>query len=491
MSAGFMACAGAEVSGTPGVLLVGNGPGLASSVDAVAHAWLDRVPLIVVSDRYTDAEAQTTGHQILDQQALLAPVVKLSARLEASTATGLLEKAFATALAPRQGPVHLDLPRDQGVARISSETAEPSMLHPDELNEASTTEALRSIATRWEASQRPVILVGLEANKSVEPGSLVRLAAHANAAVFTTYKAKGVYPEDDARWAGIFTGGEMERALAASADVILSVGLDPVELLPRPWGYGSTVLSLRTAWDTADPTHPDKVWVGDLGVAIELLCESTSGEPRAGIPETEVIAFRENTLAKLRLDQETLLPSWRAAEAIASALPRDALVAVDAGAHMFPATMFIRPSGPRRFSISNGLATMGYAIPAAIGAALARPGSPVVALTGDGGTAYGLSEIETSIRAGVKLIVIVFNDSSLSLIRIKHEANGYNRAPLDFGPIDFAAVARGLGAVGATATTRQELDSALAAAIAYDGTSLIDVRVTGDEYARTLAAIRG
>lgn len=491
-AAGLMACAEAEATGAPGVLLVGNGPGLASSVNAVAHAWLDRVPLIVISDRYTDAEAHTTGHQVLDQRALLEPVVKLSSKLEASTGLDTLEAAFATALAPKQGPVHLDLPRDQAVAAVPTGDNAQLDLQTGFVESQGAAAGLDPIAGVLSSARRPVILVGLEANTDVQPEALVQLARATSAAIFTTYKAKGIYPEHDARWAGIITGGEIERSLIESADVILSVGLDPVELLPRPWPYDATVLSLRTSVDLSDPTRPSQLWVGDLAIAIDALNTLAKQSPGdAGIPTNEISEYRNGVLAKLQFDLQDRLPSWRIVETISSALPSDSVVAVDAGALMLPATMFLRPQGPRRFSISSGLATMGYAIPAAIGAALARPGCTAVALTGDGGTAYGLSELETSVRTGLKVIVIVFNDASLSLIRIKHEANGYRRDPLDFGPIDFAAVASGFGAVGVTATNQEELESALGAALAREGTTLIDARITGNEYGETLRAIRG
>ena len=114
VSAALMACASAELTGVPGVVVVGNGPGLASVVNGAAHAHLDRVPLLVISDRYTEAEVATTGHQILDQRALLAPVVKWSATLTASSAAETLDRALALTLAAPCGPVHLDLPRTVG-----------------------------------------------------------------------------------------------------------------------------------------------------------------------------------------------------------------------------------------------------------------------------------------------------------------------------------------------------------------------------------------
>jgi acetolactate synthase I/II/III large subunit len=158
---------------------------------------------------------------------------------------------------------------------------------------------------------------------------------------------------------------------------------------------------------------------------------------------------------------------------------------------MFPATMFLRPRGPRRFLISNGLATMGYALPAAIGAALSHPERLVVAVSGDGGMAYHLAELETAARIGARVVVVVFNDASLSLIRIKQEAKGYVRSPLDFTRTGFAAAAESFGAVGARVDDAGGLVAALRAAAQRSQSTLIDVQTTGAEAAETLRVVRG
>jgi acetolactate synthase-1/2/3 large subunit len=321
-------------------------------------------------------------------------------------------------------------------------------------------------------ARRPVILVGLEATSAPVSELLVALAHRIGAAVLTTYKAKGVYPEGDERWAGILTGGVIERPVLDAADTLLAVGLDPVELLPKPWPPPQcSVVSLR-AGD------------GPLESALEALRVSDG----TGFAPAEIAALREDALQALRLRPEEPLTGWKVVETLNEVLPAATTMTVDAGAHMFPATMFARV---RRFLISNGLATMGFAVPAAIGAALARPDDLVVALTGDGGLAYHLAELETARRVGARIVVVVFNDASLSLIRIKHEANGRPRAPLDFTPSRFDLIAEGLGLRGTRVTDTRQLRAALTEAIADERSTLIDVRLSGAEYGETLRAIRG
>ena len=217
-------------------------------------------------------------------------------------------------------------------------------------------------------------------------------------------------------WAGIVTGGAIEAPLLDAADGILAVGLDPVELLTKPWP-----------------------WVEPIAVRPEDVPALAARLPQ--LPARDVPLLRD----ALRIGSDSALTAWRIVEILDEELPDDTIAAVDAGAHMFAATWFWRAHAPRRFLISNGLATMGFAVPAAVAAA--RHGL-AVAITGDGGMAYGAFELETAVRLGARVLVVVIDDASLSLIRIKHEAKGHDRSSLDFGPVAFAALAAGLGVAG-------------------------------------------
>jgi acetolactate synthase-1/2/3 large subunit len=436
VSAALMACAWAELTGTCGVVVVGNGPGLASVVNGVAHAWLDRDPLLVISDRYTDAELGTTGHQILDQRALLAPVVKWSATVDANVS---VDHALDVALATPCGPVHLDMPRMIGAAQAGG----PQQTVPER------HDLLRTPLT--EVGANPVIVAGLEAARVLAAGDLAVLAERLGAPVLTTYKAKGVIDEAHPLWAGIVTGGAIEAPVLDAADTVLAVGLDPVELLTKPWR-----------------------WVEPIAVRPQDVPALAARLPQ--LPARDVPRLRD----ALRIGSDSALTAWRIVEILDEELPDETVAAVDAGAHMFAATWFWRAHAPRRFLISNGLATMGFAVPAA-----ARDGL-ALAITGDGGMAYGAFELETAVRLGV-----VINDASLSLIRIKHEAKGHDRSPLDFAPVSFAAVAAGLGVASWTVDDEGALRRALREALAGGGPALIDARLSGAEYARTLAVVRG
>ena len=175
----------------------------------------------------------------------------------------------------------------------------------------------------------------------------------------------------------------------------------------------------------------------------------------------------------------------------AARLAAEARVTVDAGAHMFPATMLWPVSEPNGLLISNGLSTMGFALPAAIGAALLDRPRPVVALTGDGGLLMCAGELLTAARERLKIIVIVFNDASLSLIEIKQQARRLDPAGVALGAVDWAMLAASMGVTGFKAHDRRTLSQALDEALAVDGPALIDVRIDRSNYRAMLEAIRG
>jgi acetolactate synthase-1/2/3 large subunit len=480
----LMASTAADLTGTPGVLIVGLGPGAASAMNGVSHAWLDRSPLLLVADRYSEADAGTTGHQLLDQEAIYAPVTKAYVDADPADAAAAVERAIAIALEPPRGPVLIEMRRDR--ARQPA-----SLPAPDAAAGGAETTAVggdvAAAARALSEARRPLILVGEEARRGVDPSAIVALAERLEAPVLATYKGKGVFPETHRLAAGIFTGAEIERPLLDESDLLVGIGVDPVELLARPWSYEAPVLALRLTDAPDGYLKPRWTLAGDLEQAASGLLESL-GEPASEWGPGDAAARLASMLDPLRAAGGPL-SAWRAVE-VAQEVAGDALVTVDAGAHMFAATWFWRSERPNRFHISNGLATMGFAVPAAIGAAVAEPGETVIAFTGDGGFTINAAELETAARAGAKVIVLVLNDASLSLIRVKQDEIGLERSNVDFVRSDFAQVAEGLGVKGARASTEDELRDALAAAIAGPDTTVIDIAIDGREYAQIHSWIR-
>jgi len=479
----LMAATAADISNSVGVVVVGLGPGAASAVNGVAHAWLDRSPIVVIVDRYSEAEAATTGHQLLDQAAMLSPVVKACVDAGSDAAMAVSE-AIRFALEPRRGPVLVELRRDR--ARMPADAARQDMTRESRARPDDACGDAADLADALAGANRPVLLLGEESRRGVEPQALVKLAEILGSPVLTTYKAKGVFPESHRLAAGILTGAAIERPLLDAADVMLAIGVDPVELLPRAWAHDARFGSVARLAERTAYFRPEWRLVGDLNSWLHRLIALIGGSHSEWPSDDErpIDAIRR----QLRVATPGLAP-WRVVEVVQEVVP-DPVVTVDSGAHMFAVTWFWNAERPDRFHISNGLATMGFAIPAAVAASITCPSETVIAFTGDGGFTMNAAELETAVRANAKIIVIAMNDASLSLIAVKQDELGLERSNVDFGHTDLAAIATGLGARGVSASTEAELRRELRMAVIADVSTVIDVALDGREYGHIHRMIR-
>jgi acetolactate synthase-1/2/3 large subunit len=477
------ALAQAEITGRPGVCLTTLGPGAASVVNGVACAWLDRAPLLVFTDTQGDAAA-AFAHQRLDHAALFRSITKWSTTLTAHDPGALIDEAIARALVPPAGPVHIDCPGEVAAAVLGGRGFSPGSL--------AGPEGPASVDQSWSESlsraRKPLLIVGLDARAALEATAIRGLCERRHVPALVTYKAKGVVPDDHAWFAGVFTHGAIERAVVDESDLLIGVGLDPVELLPRPWSGMPLIVSCsRSRHDDRHVPFASQ-WVGDIGAGVAAIEASL---PASEWDEQNVRRQAESQRARVRI----AAPGLTAQQVVETAARRlgaaAGCVTVDAGAHMFPATMLWPVAEPNGLLISNGLSTMGFALPAAIGAALADRSRPVVALTGDGGLLMCAGELLTVAREQVHVIVIVFADASLSLIEIKQARRRLPLAGVLLPPLDWCALATSLGVAASRATDEAELDRAAAHALERSGPTLIEARVDRSNYGETLRVIRG
>ena len=256
------------------------------------------------------------------------------------------------------------------------------------------------------------MIVGMEAAATPE---LAEILVRFGAPVLSTYQAAGLVDTDGPLGAGLFTNGVLERPVLDAADLIITVGLDLVEPIPAPWTQAAPVVRLSSVIQLDDYLPATIDVVGPLAETARTVLQ-----PNHSWADGEATALCSQARDCIRHAEssDTFGPVQLVETAIA-ALPDTITTTVDAGAH-FLAVMPLWPvSEPFRLLISNGLATMAFAVPAAIGAAIARPGEPVLAFTGDGGMSMTMAELETIARLQLPITVVVFNDATLSLIRIK------------------------------------------------------------------------
>lgn len=491
----IMAAVTGELTGRPGAVLATLGPGVTASATGLAHARLDRAPVLFLSDRHPEAALQFTTHQRLDQAALLGPIVKGSLTVGAGSPGRWVAHAVELALKEPRGPVHLDLPADvagrEAVASAASVTP-PTAPAPD-------PDTIDRAARMILEARRPVVVAGLGCRPS-DSKWLRAFCEALPAPLLTTYKAKGAIPDPHPLAMGVFTGGVLEEPVVGRADLIIAFGLDTVELIPRRWPYTVPVLSLARC-ASRDPGLsapgggayfvPALEVVGDLGMILEELAPSlVRGDARCDWDVAELDRLRRARLAALEVPVAGLAPH-RVVQLTREFTPAGSIATVDAGAHMFPATAYWHAVEVGECLISNGLATMGFALPAAIAAQLVHPDRRVVCFTGDGGLMMVAAELETVVRLALPITIVVFNDGALSLIQIKQEQRGFEGASMRYAGPDLPALARAFGLRDFVASDESTFRAALLAAQAAPGPTLIDARIDPSGYRRTLEIVRG
>ena len=493
----IMASATAELTGSIGVALTTKGPGVASAANGSACALLDRTPVILITDGFTEQQSDFITHQFIDQRALLAPVTKGHSRLEENQVMNEINRLINLAMTPPCGPVHIELTgvtaKKELLEPQTQKTLDGCELNVDNLNDFSNANELISNASR------PVIVIGLEA-RSVENTEKIRqLIERSDYPVLTTYKAKGVISDHHPQYAGIFTGGMAESACISKADLIIMIGVDPVEFVLQKWRYQvpvidisvveypvhyikpdvglygpinnsiSTLLSAISVWSSDWKSSDVKVLRNDMHHALQCHAKDGIG------PQDIVEVALESAMSKHTVNQEKRLP----------------LITVDAGAHMFSVMAFWPCNQPFDVLISNGLATMAYALPAAIAAAIKETDRTVVAFTGDGGLLMCLGELSTAVEQDIPIVIIVFNDQSLSLIDIKQQASGLPSRGMRWETPNFSKVMEGLGGKSYQVSDKEQYRQALDEALEIGSPVLIDVLFNPEGYGQQLKALRG
>jgi len=482
----MLAATWGDLTGSPGVCLSTRGPGAANMVNGVAHALLDRSPLIAITDAYSRPTYETGLRQRLNQLAIYAPLVKWSTTIDARTVRQQVRRALRTATAAPPGPVHFELPQSETAREAGAYVALPPLMpriiapRPDR---ADLKPALDMIG----GARRPILIVGLGVLWAHAAPELVRLAERLGAPVLTTPKCKGTIPEDHALRAGCIIGGLIERKLVNASDLIITVGLDAVELQPKPWPYTLPVLALSgtASLDALVPADPEVA--GDLKAILAGLAEWAPAG--SGWGEKSANTFREEVSNALAAPSRGLSPQ-RTMEIARAVLPRDTIATCDAGASRLLVVQKWQAYGPREFLGSNGLGSMGYAVPGALAARLAHPARPIVAFVGDGGFLMSVAELQTAQTEQLPIIAIVFDDQEIGLIRVKQEIKGIPRHGVRIGGVDWEKLGHAFGCDACVVDTEQGLGDALAAALASGRTTVIGARIDPSGYVAQFNALR-
>lgn len=464
-SAAWMAQVLGQITGVPGVAVSTLGPGATNLVTGVANALLDRAPMLAITAQIPEKAIGTMTHQRLPLDAMFSPITKESVSVGKGDTAALIAQAMNLAAAPRPGPVHVALASDVALQGCADGTlAQPPLRANDD--------DIAGVAAQLAAAERPLVLIGLGATPAMAP-AIRALIDRLQCPFLVTPKVKGIVSEDHPLFLGVASGMGIDRDIVETieqADLVLAVGFDPVEC-DKTWFAKTKIVAMDSVSMREGDYRPEEA-IGDI---VRLVSQLEDAKPwPADLLEKRRIAIQ-------RAPAEGHSP-LRMIEELRRVLPRDGIVTTDVGSHKLAMGQFWRSYETGTFFMSNGLSGMGFGVPAAIAAQLAHPDRAVMAVVGDGGMLMMLHDLTLIRELSLPVVIVVFSDRSLSLIRVSEDRKGIAPYGVDFCPPDFAAVAQAFGIEAKRATSIEDARDSVEAALIRRMPFLVDVPIDYREY---------
>ena len=490
--AAFMADVWGRLTGSPGVCLATLGPGAINLLTGVADAYLDHAPLVAITGQAGLERVYKESHQYVDIVSMFAPVTKWNTRIERGAAIpAVTRKAFRIATTEKYGPTHLELPEDVAGEPVPLAEAQPLPIHQARLPVA-TDETIEAALALLRQARRPVILAGNGVIRAHAAADLANFARRLKAPVVHTFMGKGILSDNDALSWGAF-GLQMRDVVMDGidqADLIIAVGYDLVEYAPRIWNTipGRPIIHIDALPAEVDAAYlPAVELVGEIGAALRALTNRWQPRRNAAAHNLEL---RERILRELNDysgDDDFPIKPQRALADLRAALDPKDIVISDVGAHKLWVARLFPAQWANTVIISNGLATMGIAVPGAIAAKLAYPERRVVALTGDGGFLMNSQELETARRLRTAFVTMIWVDESYGVIEWKQQQRFGRAFGTRFSNPDFARYAAAFGLPGFRVERTEDLLPTLTRALALDEPSIVEVPIDYRENLRLSA----
>lgn len=471
--AGFMANTYGRMTGRPGVCLATLGPGALNLVLPVADANTNTTPLVAISAQGGTDRLYKESHQIVDLVSVFRPITQWSGMvLSAPAIPEMVRKAFSIARRHRPGATYLALPQDveaepapAGSAALPATPMSRTVPVKEDIERA--VELIRSAA-------HPVILAGNGVARMHAQRQVRELSELLGVSVATTFEGKGVISDAHPNALGVvgFMRHDYENFAFDRADLIIAIGFsiqqfDPVKINPDG---RKRILHINTFAEDTDAHYSASVnVVADIDASLDRLIQALQPTGIRFHPQpAKIRALLDEEYQAGATDTSFPLKPQRIVADTRAAMPDDGITLVDTGALKMWMARLYRTYEPNTCIIDNGLSTMSWTLPGAIGAALACPGRAILAVTGDGGFLMNVQELETAVRCGLHLVVLVWVDDSYGLIKWKMQLELGRSGGTDFRNPDFVELARSFGAHGYRITRAQDLRPTLARAIQAD-----------------------
>ncbi|HIB1828359.1 TPA: acetolactate synthase AlsS [Enterococcus faecium] len=483
-NAAFMAQAIGRITGEPGVVIATSGPGASNLATGLVTATAEGDPVLAIAGQVKRSDLLKLTHQSMDNAALFQPITKYSAEIQdPETISEVIAKAYRMAKSSKKGASFISIPQDVVDAPVQGNVIKP--LSDPKLGSASADD-IRYLAERIREAKLPVLLVGMRGSSEKETLAIRQLVEKTALPVVETFQAAGVISRElEAHFfgrVGLFRNQPGDMLLKRS-DLVIAIGYDPIEYEARNWNAekDARIIVIDEAPAEIDPfMQPERELIGDISATLDLLTGSL--EPQQVSEDAkEYLASLQAKLTERDIVQSKgeagILHPLEVINTLQSKVTDDMTVTVDVGSHYIWMARHFRSYEPRHLLFSNGMQTLGVALPWAISAALVRPNTQIVSVSGDGGFLFSAQDLETAVRKKLNIVHLIWNDGHYNMVEFQEKMKYQRASGVDFGPVDFVKYAEAFGAKGIRATSVEELEKALEEGFATEGPVIIDIPI--------------
>ncbi|EGP4965183.1 TPA: acetolactate synthase AlsS [Enterococcus faecium] len=483
-NAAFMAQAIGRITGEPGVVIATSGPGASNLATGLVTATAEGDPVLAIAGQVKRSDLLKLTHQSMDNAALFQPITKYSAEIQdPETISEVIANAYRMAKSSKKGASFISIPQDVVDAPVQGNVIKP--LSDPKLGSASADD-IRYLAERIREAKLPVLLVGMRGSSEKETLAIRQLVEKTALPVVETFQAAGVISRElEAHFfgrVGLFRNQPGDMLLKRS-DLVIAIGYDPIEYEARNWNAekDARIIVIDEAPAEIDPfMQPERELIGDISATLDLLTGSL--EPQQVSEDAkEYLASLQAKLTERDIVQSKgeagILHPLEVINTLQSKVTDDMTVTVDVGSHYIWMARHFRSYKPRHLLFSNGMQTLGVALPWAISAALVRPNTQIVSVSGDGGFLFSAQDLETAVRKKLNIVHLIWNDGHYNMVEFQEKMKYQRASGVDFGPVDFVKYAEAFGAKGIRATSVEKLEKALEEGFATEGPVIIDIPI--------------
>lgn len=484
-NAAFMAAGIGRITGQPGVVVTTSGPGASNLATGLATATTEGDPVLALSGQVQRTDLLRQTHQSMDNTSVFTGITKYDAEVQdPDNISEVIANAYQEAEGAKQGASFVSIPQDVTDSEVETDVLAP--IPSPILGPASPIESTM-LAARIKQAKLPVLLVGMRASDTRTTDAIRNLVRDTHLPVVETFQGAGIISrelEDDFFGrVGLFRNQPGDRLLKES-DLVIAIGYDPVEYEPRNWNTNAdrsivVIDSMRAQLDKN--FQPQRELVGDISQTLEFLLPYMKGfkMPERSLPFLAQLRDQLKSRDEPPALEEGQVRSHPLSviHAMQARVTDEMTVTVDVGSFYIWMARHFRSYEPRHLLFSNGMQTLGVALPWAISAALVRPKTKIVSVSGDGGFLFSAQDLETAVRLDLNIVHIIWNDGNYDMVKFQEEMKYGTPAAVKFGPVDFVKYAESFGAKGLRVDKAANLGKVLDKAFKTAGPVVVDIPV--------------